>query len=170
MLVNTEFNNNHADDRGGGLLNISSKLEMHNTTFAVNTAPSGGAIYNHASKPMIYNSIFWDNGSDPFEEYYNSKALVSDSLIQHGCPADITCSGVILDQDPLFIMQSNSDYSNLRLKSDSPAIDAGNDTHLPAGITTDLDGNSRIVGEGLDLGAYEFPELSLSLWLPVVLK
>jgi len=41
------------------------------------------------------------------------------------------------------------------LLSTSPCIDSGSNTALPAGITTDLDGNSRIVNGVVDMGAYE---------------
>lgn len=49
-----------------------------------------------------------------------------------------------------FVDSANFDY---HLKSDSPAIDAGVNTDLS---TSDLDGNSRKVGEKVDCGAYEF--------------
>jgi len=44
---------------------------------------------------------------------------------------------------------------DLRLQPASPAIDAGDDTAVPAGITTDLDGNPRIIGAAVDMGAFE---------------
>jgi hypothetical protein len=50
--------------------------------------------------------------------------------------------------DPLFVSGS------LRLQSNSPCINAGNSAYAPAG--PDLDGNPRIVGGTVDIGAYEF--------------
>ena len=50
--------------------------------------------------------------------------------------------------DPLFM------DTNLRLQSNSPCINAGNNAYAPAG--PDLDGNPRISGATVDIGAYEF--------------
>ena len=43
----------------------------------------------------------------------------------------------------------------LRLATGSPAINAGNNSYIPAGITTDAAGNARIQDGTVDLGAYE---------------
>ncbi len=80
----------------------------------------------------------------------------------------------VVDVDPLFANQAGLDGEvgtlddDLRVTSNSGAIDAADETHLPADVhdldfdddTTELIpidfiGNSRIVNDVLDIGAYE---------------
>ena len=58
-----------------------------------------------------------------------------------------------LDVDPLFF-----GTGNYRLRASSPAIDAGNDGDVPVDLLVDLDGNPRIHGSHVDIGAFEVPE------------
>ncbi len=77
----------------------------------------------------------------------------------------------------------DNDYGDLRLQADSPAIDAGNNDWLPSDssdldgdgdtaepIPYDLQGFPRIVGDAVDLGAYEYIELHKALWLPSIMR
>ncbi|MCP3905269.1 MAG: hypothetical protein GY715_16710 [Planctomycetes bacterium] len=50
-------------------------------------------------------------------------------------------------------MQPGTD--DVHLSVGSPAIDVGDNGSLPAGVTTDLDGNDRIQNGIVDMGAYE---------------
>jgi len=74
---------------------------------------------------------------------------------------------------------ADDDYGDLRLQLGSPAIDAGDNSAVPAGITTDLARLPRFMdisgvpdtGSGtppiVDMGAYE---AQWTIYLPLVLK
>jgi hypothetical protein len=61
--------------------------------------------------------------------------------------------------DPMFTDSLNNDF---KLQSGSPAIDTGDNTKIPTGITTDLLGNQRIFNTTVDMGAFEFGSAPLS--------
>jgi hypothetical protein len=61
---------------------------------------------------------------------------------------------------PLFMDYANG---NLRLQSNSPCINAGLIDYVQG--DTDLDGRPRIVGDTVDMGAYEFQGPSMSEFL-----
>jgi len=89
---------------------------------------------------------------------------LTNTLIQDGCPAGATCSGVLLTSDPFFVRDpdpgdgdwttpDDNDYGDLRLQLTSPAINKGDNSYLS--VATDLAGNPRIANGIVDLGAYE---------------
>lgn len=57
-----------------------------------------------------------------------------------------------VEADPRFVDPTAANY---RLQATSPAINAGDNASLTAGVTTDLDGNPRLLGGRVDMGAYE---------------
>ena len=68
-------------------------------------------------------------------------------------PLKISAGGVgNITNAPLFV--DTNGWSNPRLQTNSPCINAGTNYYAPG--STDLDGRPRIVGGTADMGAYEF--------------
>jgi len=150
---------------GGAILNGSySYGNVVNSTFNGNSAGGshGGAIADDfgcsgTSFINVHNSILWGDSSNELEASFIGDSpgggiFVDYSDVQGGVPSsdNINSGTGNINQDPLFT-------SGLHLQSApdlSPAINAGNNPDA-AGITTDLDGNARVVGGVVDMGAYE---------------
>jgi hypothetical protein len=167
---NVVFSRNTALDYGGGLYNFGSWGTLTNATFSGNFAQYGGAVFNaNNSNPPVNNCIFWgDAASQEGPEIYNQETTptIRSSDIE-GCGGsgvgwDAALGidgGGNLDEDPLFV---DAGADNLRLVSGSPGIDAGDDSLVPAEMTTDRDGNARISGLAVDMGAFEIQVPSLA--------
>jgi hypothetical protein len=134
---------------------FSGNPTLTNATFAGNTAATGGALWTMGSS-TITNSILWGNSPNQITVSGGS-ATVSHSIVQRPSPSDPPYPGTgNLNVDPVLT-------GDLHLEDGSPAVDAG-DNAAPGliGVTTDLDGNPRIVdGDDdmvatVDMGPYEF--------------
>jgi len=179
-LMDVSFSGNSAV-LGGGMFNSSSSPSLTNVSFSGNSArDDGGGMFNYDSSATLANCILAgnnDGGTDEQEaQIFNIGSIiaVSYSLVAGGV---YTGTGNI-SADPLFVRDpdpgdsdwitlGDNDYGDLRLQLTSPAIDAGDNTAVPAGVITDLDGKPRFVdmpdrpdtGVGpapiVDMGAYE---------------
>jgi predicted outer membrane repeat protein len=160
-LINVVFWNNTAG-HGGGVFNdgSSTALSMTNVTFAMNTANAGygGAVYNYNSSSTMVNVVAWDNsayaGGAQLFKYGTGSTSVSYSLVQGGLPSGYVDGGGNIDENPLFM---NVPGGNLRMHPTSPAANSGDNAAILGVVTTDLDGNPRIAGVAVDMGAYEYP-------------
>ena len=163
LVINCIFSGNTASSSGGAMLNIDSSPTITNCTFSENTTytENAGGIYNSGrSFPIVNNSIFWSNVGGEIVDSKGSVAIVRYSDVQGGYVGEGN-----IDIDPIFVDPDNDDY---RLSSDSTCIDAADNTAVPKGIDTDLDGNPRFVDDPdtkdtgfgdppiVDMGAYEF--------------
>mgnify|MGYP000942777456 CR=1 FL=1 len=147
-IINCLITNNMGDNMGGGILCSLSSSRISNCTIAGNVnrfwGESGG-IYIQTSDVVIVNCLLWNNASQVF---FNNEGSVnvSYSSIQDGFP------GIGNNfSNPLFVGGEPFDY---RLSQDSPCIDSGTDT---VETEIDIDGNPRIQGGAVDMGAYENP-------------
>jgi hypothetical protein len=102
---------------------------------------SGGG----ADNSILNNCIVYSNTA-PEAPNYDSCTL------NYCCTTPQPTNGVgNITNAPLFADEANG---NLRLQSNSPCINAGNNAYAVGAI--DLDGNPRIKGGTVDIGAYEF--------------
>jgi len=182
---------------GGGLYTIQidgnngNSFTASNCTIAGNSATTGGGTLNasgnsNSNVPLYHNTIIWGNTATTSPNVHNIPGTgtvqpnFSYCNIQGsgGSGSWIgtsygTNGGGNKDANPTFVDADGADNTvgtaddDLRLLSSSPSVDAGNNSLIPAGITTDRDGNPRRTEDiytpdtGLgtspivDMGAYE---------------
>jgi hypothetical protein len=160
IVTNSTFSENVAV-WGGGIANtgngmgaVGATLTVRNSTFSANGAQYGGGIaniflaYQNNSKLNYLNTIIANstNGGD----CYN----VGDILINiNNIVEDGSCSASMSGDPKLAPLADNGGPTpTMALLSDSPAIDAGEDTSCPA---TDQRGVTRPQEAACDIGAFE---------------
>lgn len=136
---------NWASSDGGGAYGAT----LNNCTLSANSATNTGG---GASASSLTNSI----------AYYNtapSGANYSDSTLAYCCTTPLAPGLGNITNEPLFVDLSTG---NIRLRSNSPCINAGGNVYAPG--TADLDGRPRVVGPNVDIGAYE-SQVEFITWL-----
>lgn len=167
LVINCVIVNNSACDGGGVLCESYSCPTIVNCTIAFNSAAgsgysSGGGIYcSQRCAPIFNNTVLWGNsalnmGNQIYAGTSDSTVKLNSCCYANG-PGDVDWPEAIIPSncihlDPMFVNPGGQDY---RLQAGSPCVNAGNNLLVPPGITEDLDGNPRIVGDRVDLGAYE---------------
>jgi PKD repeat protein len=117
---------------------------LNNCVLSGNLASSGGG---GAYGSILNNCIVYANTASQWPNYdYPTTTL------NYCCTTPQPTNGVgNITNPPLFVDQAGGD---LRLQSNSPCINAGNNIYAVS--PTDLEGNPRIAGGTVDIGAYEF--------------
>jgi len=144
MLFNCMVTGNAANANGFGGGGGAYQSTLYNCTVTGNRAyfSQGGGTYNST----LYNSILYYNSS--FTSYPNYVG----GFLNNCCVTPLPARGAgNITNDPLFVNQADGDF---HLQTNSACINSGNNTY--AFGTSDLDGNPRIVGGTVDIGAYEF--------------
>ena len=144
-LNNCTLTGNTANYGGG-----SCWGDLNNCTLTGNTANQNGGGSSYGT---LNNCIVWGNtltGSGTSTNY-------SSSAFYYSCTTPLPSSGAgNLSSDPMFENAANGDF---RLQTGSPCIDAG--INLLAVGSVDLDGNPRIQGTRVDMGAYEYAQATV---------
>jgi hypothetical protein len=155
------------------------KNYLINWTVANNKGIDGPFGINGEAGVTIMNSIFWNN--KPNTLGFTGTQDPSDTLLINfkNCLFFENSDSTFVTENTVIINNNNPLYGNpgflgngdnpFALSSFSQCIDAGT-TELPEGVSlpeTDLAGNPRIYGDGIDLGAYEYNPQSISIPEPV---
>lgn len=181
-IYNCIFTGNSAVGMGAIAALRNPIAKIINSTVAGNSAnQTTGGIFSDAFNLQITNTILWQNqlgaSMNQAAQLVHLTSFGPLSL-DHSCVQGLTGSlgGVgNIGLDPLLTDLDGADDSpgtlddDLHLLSKSPAIDAADQAGLPVDaadldadgdviepLPLDLDGNTRVLGLALDMGAFEF--------------
>jgi uncharacterized repeat protein (TIGR01451 family) len=180
-LVNNTVTRNQVtgccDGNGGGLFIAPSPTlaTLTNNTITENSASvRGGGVWLGLTEDNqtadLYNNIVWNNrapqGADLFVDNDGNGNLLRSPVNLFHNDFDQSPEGIFItvpflidpsnldNEEPRFVDASAGDY---HLQADSPVIAQGTND-APGLPPTDKDGNPRVVGGVVDLGAFEFQE------------
>ena len=138
-LTNVTVSGNSAGILGGGLNNHGGTVILGNTIVAANTAASGGG-------PDAFGS-FVSMGYNLIGETDSSTGWIG---------SDVTGTSA-QPLNPLLapLGSYGGPTQTMALLPGSSAIDAGNNSLIPADVTTDQRGRPRVVNSVADIGAFE---------------
>jgi len=155
-LVNNVFTGNKCtgnSNYGGGAAALigGSSYVVHNTFYADSANGYSGALLL-SGVSAVYNNIFY--------KCYNSSSATPDI---HSSGTHTAGNNSFSNTNPVFYNETNlpgadniwfTSDDGLRLKNNSPAINTGDNSKIPANITTDITGSARIQHIA-EPGAYE---------------
>ncbi len=145
-----------SDNSWGGIKSAAETMEINNCTIAGNEDDDGYCYgifldpwFYPTNRATISNSIIYDR----IEDSDRVSLEITYSNVKGGWEGEGN-----IDVDPLFISGLDGDYHLLPV---SMCINAGDPDYIQEPNEADLDGNPRIIGGRIDMGAYEYrPPLS----------
>jgi len=151
-VANITVTDNSAANQGGGVFNYDGfgTTAMTNTIAAGNSAPTDPNISGMIDAGNSFNNLIGTG---------NAGGLTT------GPNGNIISVDVALVLNPT-LADNGGPTKTYALIPGSPAINAGSNAHVPAGVTTDQRGFVRVAGPAVDIGAFELqqnqaPALSL---------
>jgi hypothetical protein len=164
-LNNCTITGNLATNHGGGIFTATSNYCIVNDSIITgNTASYGGGvsggILNNCS--IIGNTaVNAGGGADDSQMrvnncivYYNNAPAFANCYIgtfSYCCTTPLVAGNGNISNAPAFVNLAGGDF---HLQSNSACINSGNNAY--ATNSTDFDGDPRIAGETVDIGAYEY--------------
>ena len=164
----TVTNNFVAHNDDGGVMvaqNAHYGLIAHNTV-AFNTGSDGGIDLHYSYiTPTVVNNIVVSN-TYGIQAHSNASGTLDYNDVWGNTTQDYDLPGALepgphdIQANPLLAHPAGDDY---HVRASSPCVDAGTD----AGVATDIDGDTRPMGAGYDIGA---DEIRWHVFLPIILK
>ena len=143
-LTNATIDGNTAGTGGGIALTSGTSLALYHGTVTDNTATSGGGILNDSSTLTVFNSVLAGN----------SGGYISTTGV--GPSTSLSFSQQLADAGLAPLADNGGTVATRAIEPDSPLINTGSNGNIPSGLATDANGNPRLVGDTVDVGATEF--------------
>lgn len=145
-------------DNGGGLYTYGDHASVYGNTIVGNSAINGGGVFvDFALLIKLTNNIVAFNSSGILYKNYSQfngtlrNNCVFGNTVNYKGMTDPTGTNGNISADPQF---AGFAFGDLHIQPGSPCINAGNDSDVQDG-STDIDGQNRIVGAHIDIGADE---------------
>ncbi|GAB5523778.1 MAG: hypothetical protein Roseis2KO_16500 [Roseivirga sp.] len=154
-IINNRFYNNSTSHASAAGLYVNGPVDLINNTFYNNISGGFGGALALASlhAKNVHNNIFWANSGTQVS-VPTGPTILTNNIFQGLTVANN------FDFDPLFEDAANGDF-NLQLCS--PAINKGVNDKLPESLTEDAEGNPRIFGGTVDIGALEVQAIPITV-------